>query len=218
MSTRCDLKPLRFRSRESCQEPEGILGIRPEIGKKIGKVLVLPLLENWKNEPKNRKRPPKPYFWAILLLFFGYFFLFLAETKTNILICFPCRGTHQAKKSHEQHQTIFWIIRGGYRCHYSVKQGFWGKSHQKVHPSVRQNLFVTQLLCGTFSVPNKRPQICTVADDRARVAEGWMTFLTLKMMGHPSGLTLNNSGVWGVRGRGGSDLPKGPCRTKITTA
>ena len=24
--------------------------------------------------------------------------------------------------------------------HYPVKQGFWGKSHQKVHPNVRQNL------------------------------------------------------------------------------
>ena len=42
----------------------------------------------------------------------------------------------EAKESHEQHQRIFWTIRG----HYPVKQGFWGKSRQKAQPKVRQNL------------------------------------------------------------------------------
>ena len=44
------------------------------------------------------------------------------------------------------------------RC--PVKQGFWGKSHQKVHLNVRQNLCHTQFLCGTFSVPNFSTRRC----------------------------------------------------------
>ena len=53
------------------------------------------------------------------------------------------------KKPHEQHQRMLWTIWG----HYPIKQGFWGKLHQKVHPKVRQNLSLTQVLWGTFSVP-----------------------------------------------------------------
>ena len=58
------------------------------------------------------------------------------------------------KKSREQYQRIFWTIRG----HYPIKQGFWGKSHQKVHPKVRRNL-CRKVLCGTFSVPERRPSL-----------------------------------------------------------
>ena len=39
---------------------------------------------------------------------------------------------------------------GGLSGHYPVKQGFWGKSHQKVHPNVRQNLCHTVSLWYLF--------------------------------------------------------------------
>ena len=42
----------------------------------------------------------------------------------------------QSQKSHVQYQIIFWTCRG----RYPIKQGLWGKSHQKFHPKVRQNL------------------------------------------------------------------------------
>ena len=38
----------------------------------------------------------------------------------------------------------------GVPCHYPIKQGFWGKSHQKVHPNVRQNLCHTVSLWYLF--------------------------------------------------------------------
>ena len=46
------------------------------------------------------------------------------------------RKNPKPKESHEQHQRIFWTARG----YYPIKKGFWGKSRQKVHPKVRQNL------------------------------------------------------------------------------
>ena len=76
--------------------------------------------------------------------------------------CTQSRATinPKAKKSHEQHQRIFRTSRG----HNPIKQDFWGKSHQKVHPKVRQHkffwvpflskIFVAQVLLGTFSVPD----------------------------------------------------------------
>ena len=48
---------------------------------------------------------------------------------------FPCF----LKKKREER---LWTIRG----HYPIKQGSWGKSHQKVHPKVRQNLCRTSSL------------------------------------------------------------------------
>ena len=48
---------------------------------------------------------------------------------------------------------IFWTIRG----HYPIKQGFWGKSHQKVHLKVRRNLCrkssLGYLFCPQFLTP-----------------------------------------------------------------
>ena len=46
--------------------------------------------------------------------------------------------TNSAKELSEQFEAV--------TGHCTVKQGLWGKSHQKVHPNVRQN-------CGTFPVP-----------------------------------------------------------------
>ena len=78
------------------------------------------------------------------------------------------KRTHKAKNSCEQQQRIFWTIRG-VTGHYPVKQGFWGKSQQKVHPNVRQNLchtvslwylFCPQLLWETVRRQSNR--ICVV--------------------------------------------------------
>ena len=59
------------------------------------------------------------------------------------------KDSQSHKKSHEQHQIIFWTIRGGYGSLPS-KQGFRGKSQQKVHPNVRQNLCRTVSLWYPF--------------------------------------------------------------------
>ena len=47
-----------------------------------------------------------------------------------------------------------------YQVTYPVKQGFGGKSHQKGHPKVRQNLCHTFFFCDAFSVPKQRPSVC----------------------------------------------------------
>ena len=60
------------------------------------------------------------------------------------------------KKAHEQYQRMFWTIRG----RYPIKQGFSGKSHQKAHPKVRQNLCRKSSLAYLFCPwTNTRKQI-----------------------------------------------------------
>ena len=73
------------------------------------------------------------------------------EFKNSLYFCQEPKKNSKAKKSHEQHQRIFWTIRG-VTGHYPLKQGFGG---QKVHPKVRRNLRHKSwtVLWGTFSVP-----------------------------------------------------------------
>ena len=57
----------------------------------------------------------------------------------------PKNRTNNTKEFSEQFE--------GVTGHYPVKQGFWGKSHQKVHPNVRQNLCHTASLWYLFLSP-----------------------------------------------------------------
>ena len=53
------------------------------------------------------------------------------------------------KKDRTNSAKNFRAVRG----HYPVKQGFSGKSHQKVRTTVFVDIFVAKVLSGTFSVP-----------------------------------------------------------------
>ena len=62
----------------------------------------------------------------------------------------------KAQKSHEQHQRIFWTIRGGYRSlpKLAIKQGFEANRARKFARKLGE-ISVAKALWGTFYVPDK---------------------------------------------------------------
>ena len=101
---------------------------------------------------------PKPYFcgkfWRSRLkisieienfkrdLFFSIFGP-LADPGCLSCLCLRLSGTKKEPQSQTTARTVpknFLNNSGGVTGHCPSKQGFWGKSHQKVHPKVRRNL------------------------------------------------------------------------------
>ena len=84
--------------------------------KKIGKILVLPLKIS--SATCKDPRTPKRWKWP--------------KVRSQKRTPKPKNRTNSTKEFSEQFE--------GVTGHYPLKQGLWGKSHQKVHPKVRRNL------------------------------------------------------------------------------
>ena len=71
----------------------------------------------------------------------------------------------KAKKSHEQHQRIFWTIRGGYRSLPHKNKCFEANRTRKFTQKFGE-IFVVKVRWGTFSVPDHLPWIQLHAEPR----------------------------------------------------
>ena len=126
---------------------------------------------------------------------------------------------NKAKHLREQRQRIVRTIRGGCRSLSSKTKGLEANRTRKFTRTFGK-IFVTQFLCGTFSVPKWWVRLL-ISD-----------FLTLSMMalffwwakgrrplGQPKRCTIHSKGNWGTRSQKvlRRPVPKGPRRTKSTT-
>ena len=128
---------------------------------KLEKGFLVEFLENrrsWENQKPPENRQKSGLFWAapftmhlvckllILQTFWRDLILynlsrFRPEVRSQKRTPKPKNRTNSAREFSEQFE--------GFAGHCRLKQGFWGKSHQKVHPKVRRNL-CRKVLWGTF--------------------------------------------------------------------